>query len=175
MESNGFLYVYNLVQDYLKHVSQEPEFEPALSKPAQVLRKVASSLQEEVEDNLRPYLDSLEISSVDDARQIFGQVMEREFADGQINWGRILTIFLFGGILTKKLQGCGVPLTKENLEQMSHFMTDYIVKTKTKWINDNGGWDNGFVARFEDKDSWLSLHNVKSKVMAVFSFFSHYY
>ncbi|XP_060611839.2 bcl-2-related protein A1 [Anolis sagrei] len=175
MESNGFLYVYDLVQDYLQHVSHATEFEPALSKPAQVLRKVASSLQDEVESNLRPYLDSLEIGSVDDARRIFSQVMEREFADGQTNWGRILTIFLFGGILTKKLQGCGVPLTKENLEEMSHFMTDYIVNTKAKWINENGGWDNGFVTKFEDKGSWLSLHNVKSKVMAVFSFFTQYY
>ncbi|XP_042332292.1 bcl-2-related protein A1 isoform X1 [Sceloporus undulatus] len=175
MESNNFLYVYNLVQGYLKHVCQEPALELTLSKPAQVLRKTASSLGQEVEESLRLYLDSLEITSVDDARRIFGQVMETEFADGNINWGRILTIFLFGGILTKRLQGCGVPLTKENMDQISHFMTDYIVNTKAKWISENGGWDNGFVTKFEDQSSWLSLHNVKSKVMAVFSFFSQYY
>ncbi|XP_042332293.1 bcl-2-related protein A1 isoform X2 [Sceloporus undulatus] len=140
MESNNFLYVYNLVQGYLKHVCQEPALELTLSKPAQVLRKTASSLGQEVEESLRLYLDSLEITSVDDARRIFGQVMETEFADGNINWGRILTIFLFGGILTKRLQGCGVPLTKENMDQISHFMTDYIVNTKAKWISENGGW-----------------------------------
>ncbi|XP_062998466.1 bcl-2-related protein A1 [Elgaria multicarinata webbii] len=175
MENNDFLYVSSLVQDHLKHVCQEIQLEEAPSRAAQVLRKVAPSLQEEVEENLRPYLNSLAIGSIHDASRIFSQVMEKEFADGTTNWGRILTIFLFGGILAKKLQGHGVPLTKENTEQFSNFIADYIVNTKAKWINENGGWDNGFVTKFEEKSPWQPLHSIKTKILSVFSFFSQYY
>ncbi|KAF7241532.1 Bcl-2-related protein A1 [Varanus komodoensis] len=140
MESYDFLYVYNLIQDHLEHVCAEVQLKEAPNEAAQVLRKIAPSLQGEVEENLRPYLDSLEISSISDASRIFSQVMEEEFADGTTNWGRILTIFLFGGILAKKLKQHGIPLTAENTEQLSCFITDYIVNTKAKWINENGGW-----------------------------------
>ncbi|XP_015670779.1 bcl-2-related protein A1 [Protobothrops mucrosquamatus] len=172
MESYNFLYVNTLVQDYLKYICQEAQLAAAPNRVAEVLRKAGSSAQKEVESNLRPYVDSLEIHSVEEANDIFNQVMENEFADGTINWGRILTIFLFGGILAKKLQG---PLAKENLRQISYFITDYIMGTKGKWISDNGGWDNGFITKFEDKSSWISLSTLKTKLLAVFSLFNQYH
>ncbi|XP_007440729.1 bcl-2-related protein A1 [Python bivittatus] len=172
MESYNFFYVYTLVQDYLKYICQETQLAAAPNRVAEVLRKAGSSLQKEVEGNLRPYIDLLEVHSVEEASSIFNQVMENEFADGKTNWGRILTIFLFGGILTKKLQE---PLAKENLDQVSHFITDYIITTKAKWINENGGWDNGFMTKFEDKGSWISLSSLKTKIVAVFSLFSQYH
>lgn len=140
MEKAELLCVSSLVQDYLKYVDQETLAEAAPSRAAQVLRKVGSSLHEEIEEKLRPFLDSVKINSVDDACRIFAQVMEEEFADGNINWGRILTIFIFGGILAKKLQEHGISLTRENREQISHVITDYIIKTKAAWIKENGGW-----------------------------------
>nr|XP_056721823.1 bcl-2-related protein A1 [Euleptes europaea] len=175
MEDSDFLYVYNLVQDYLRYVCLESESGAPPCRAAQVLRRVASSLQGEVEENLRPYLDKLEICSPERANQIFIQAMANEFADGNTNWGRIVTIFLFGGILARKLQEQGVLMTADNLKQISHFITDYIVNTQAKWIVKNGGWDNGFVPKFEDKSPWLSLHWMKTKILAAFSFFSQYY
>ncbi|XP_053128976.1 bcl-2-related protein A1 [Hemicordylus capensis] len=174
MERGEFLCVSGLVQDYLKYVSQETQPEAAPNRIAQVLRKVASSHQGKVEEALKPLLGSLELRSVDDASRIFSQVMQEQFADGIVNWGRILTIFIFGGILAKKLQKGGGPLARESTEQISHFITDYIVNTKAAWIKDNGGWDDGFVAKFDDESHWLSLHNVKTKIMAVFLYFSQY-
>lgn len=140
MERDELLCISSLVQDYLKYVDQEAPAEAAPSRAAQVLRKVASSLHREIEEKLSPSLDSIKITSVADACRIFNQVMEEEFADGITNWGRILTIFVFGGIITKKLQEHGVSLTRENREQISHVITDYILKTKAAWIQDNGGW-----------------------------------
>ncbi|XP_066492451.1 bcl-2-related protein A1 [Tiliqua scincoides] len=174
MERDELLCVSSLVQDYLQYVDQEAPAEAAPSRAAEVLRKVASSLHGEIEEKLRPFLDSIKIDSVADACSIFTRVMEEEFADGNINWGRILTIFVFGGILAKKLREHGLSLTRENREQISHVITDYIIKTKAVWIKDNGGWDDGFVAKFDDEKPWLSLHNVKTKIMAAFLYFSQY-
>lgn len=141
MDNSDFLDVYNLVQDYLKYVCcLESEPEAAPSRAAQILRKMASSSQKEVEENLRPYLDKFEICSPEEANRIFNHVMANQFADGQTNWGRILTIFLFGGILARKLQEHGILLTGDNLKQTSHFITDYINHVQGKWIVENGGW-----------------------------------
>ncbi|XP_054858935.1 bcl-2-related protein A1 [Eublepharis macularius] len=175
MDRCDFLFVYNLVQDYLKYVCLDSEPETASNQASQVLRKVASSLQGEVEENLGPYLDKFEICSTEEAGRVFDQVMVNEFTDGNTNWGRILTIFLFGGILAKKLQERGVLFTADTLKQISHFITDYIINTHSKWIVENGGWDNGFVAKFEDKSPWLSLHWMKTKILAAFSFVNQYY
>ncbi|KAJ7311075.1 hypothetical protein JRQ81_006673 [Phrynocephalus forsythii] len=176
MEHLAFLDVFSLVQDYLKHISRERgRCEAPPSKAAEVLRNVGSSLQKEVGSHLQPCLDSLEIRSVDEASRIFRQVMDEEFADGNTNWGRILTIFVFGGILAEKLQGQGVPLEEKNLEQIAHFIAKYIIRTKAKWISEHGGWEDGFVARFEENKPWLSVHNMKATIASVFSFFSQYY
>uniref|UniRef100_A0A8D0H8G3 Bcl-2-related protein A1 n=1 Tax=Sphenodon punctatus TaxID=8508 RepID=A0A8D0H8G3_SPHPU len=175
MESYEFRYVHGLVQDYLKYILHEPQVGTAPSKASQVLRNVAASHQKKVEESLRPYLDNLAIHSVDAARIIFNQVMEKEFDDGNTNWGRILTVFMFGGILSKKLKELGVQLTGEMEEQISCFITEYIIRTKADWIEENGGWENGFVAKFEEKSPWLSLFDIKTKFMAIFSFFNQYY
>ncbi|XP_014437116.1 bcl-2-related protein A1 [Pelodiscus sinensis] len=175
MESSEFRYVYYLVQDYLKYILQEPELGPAPSRVAHVLRNSASFLQKENEEILKPCLDTLDITSVDAARRIFIQVMDKEFDDGNTNWGRILTIFMFGGILSKRLQEHKVQLTGDNKEQISYFITEYIINTKAEWIDANGGWENGFLPMFEEKQSWLSLFNIKAKIMDAFSFFSQYY
>lgn len=142
MEPCDFVEVYNLVHDYLKYVClEDSQIEAATSKVAQVLQAVTFPFQEEIENNLRPVLDAIEIDCIAGAKGLFSQVMEKTFADERVNWGRILTIFIFGGILAKKLQAQGVPpLTSENMEQISHFMTDYIINTKAKWITENGGW-----------------------------------
>ncbi|XP_034988227.1 bcl-2-related protein A1 [Zootoca vivipara] len=174
MESNQLQSVYTSVQDYLKHVCGDAELEAAPSRVAQVLARVAPSLQEDVEEKIKPLWSSIEISSVEEASGIFNQVMTQEFADGNTNWGRILTIFVFAGIIAKKLQQHGVPLTRENMEPICHCVTEFI-NTKATWISENGGWD-GFLAKLgEDKTPWLALHYIKTKLISAFSFFSQYY
>ncbi|XP_068814458.1 bcl-2-related protein A1 isoform X2 [Struthio camelus] len=142
METAEFYYVYYLAHDYLQYVLQESHLGPAQTRVAHVLRNIASSLQDQTEEALRPFLDRIDITSVDVAKRIFNGVMEEKFADGNTNWGRIMTIFTFGGLLTKKLQEHGVQLTGEEKERISYFITEYIINNKAEWIDANGGWKN---------------------------------
>ncbi|XP_053220909.1 bcl-2-related protein A1 [Podarcis raffonei] len=174
MENNQLQSVYTLVQDYLKHVCEDAELDAAPSRVAQVLARVAPSLQEDVEVKIKPLWRSIKISSVEEASGIFNQVMAQEFADGNTNWGRILTIFVFAGIIAKKLQQHGVPLTRENVEPICHCVTEFI-NTKATWISENGGWDNFLAKLGEEKSPWLALHYIKTKLISAFSFFSQYY
>ncbi|XP_061486639.1 bcl-2-related protein A1-like [Rhineura floridana] len=114
-------------------------------------------------EKITPLLDSLEIKSIETACKTFSRVAELEFADGKTNWGRLLTALLFGGLLAKKLQLQGIPLTQNNEDQLSHYITDYIASAKSEWNLENGGWEQGFAKHFE-----RPLYNVKTRIFQVF-------
>lgn len=96
-----FMYIHSLAEDYLRYVLQAPDIKSTPSKTSKVLQRVAFSVQKEVEKNLKPYLDGFQVGSIDTARTIFNQVMEKEFEDGIINWGRIV-LYLPLGVFSSK-------------------------------------------------------------------------
>ncbi|XP_076984654.1 bcl-2-related protein A1 [Tamandua tetradactyla] len=170
-----FGYIYMLAQDYLKYVLRIPECEPVPSKTSRVLQNVASSVQKEVEKTLKPCLDNFDVVSISTARTIFNQVMEKEFEDGIINWGRIVTIFAFGGILIKKLLRERIaPEVVDIYKEISFFVAQFIVENTGEWIRQNGGWENGFVKKFEPKSGWLTFLEVTGKVCEMLSLLKQY-
>ncbi|XP_062946378.1 bcl-2-related protein A1 [Cynocephalus volans] len=169
-----FGYVHTLAQDYLQYVLQVPQPELGPSKTSRVLQNVAFSVQKEVEKNLKPCLDHFDVVSIDTARTIFNQVMEKEFEDGIINWGRIVTIFAFGGILIKKLLPKQIALDVDTYEEISYFVAEFIMNNMGEWIRQNGGWENGFVKKFEPKSHWLTLLEVTGKVCEMLSLLKQY-
>ncbi|XP_046942474.1 bcl-2-related protein A1 [Lynx rufus] len=174
MADGEFGYVLTLTRDYMKHVLQGPQPGSRPSRVSQVLQDMAFSVQGEVEKKLKPCLDKFHVVSVDTARTIFHQVMEKEFEDGIINWGRIVTIFAFEGILIKKLlQERIVP--DADAFKVSHFVAEFITKHTGEWIRQNGGWENGFVRKFEPKSGWLTFLEVTGKICKVLSLLKNYY
>ena len=143
MEPVSFGSVYKLFENYLNYTSGQSSPETSQYRTSLILQNLTSTYNTFADEELWKLMDTLELNSVEDACRIFNLVMEGEFADGKINWGRILTIFLFGGILVKKLQTRGIPMTHENIRKMSEFMTTYFIDTKTQWFNENRGkWVN---------------------------------
>ncbi|XP_029807052.1 bcl-2-related protein A1 isoform X3 [Suricata suricatta] len=137
MADGEFGFVLTLAQDYMGHVLQVPPPQP--SRASEVLQGVASSVQGEVEEKLRPWLDTVSVVSVDAARTVFQQVMEKEFEDGVVNWGRIVTVFAFEGVLLKKLlRERAAP--DVDARTVSHFVAEFVVRHTGEWIRQNGGW-----------------------------------
>ncbi|XP_038388951.1 bcl-2-related protein A1 [Canis lupus familiaris] len=169
-----FGYTLALAQDYVRHVLQIPQPGPAPSRASRVLQDVAFSVQGQVEKNLKPCLDSFDVVSVDTARTIFNQVMEKEFEDGVINWGRIVTVFAFEGILTKKLLEQRIS-SDVDAEKVSYFVAEFITRNMRDWIRQNGGWENGFVKKFEPKSGWLTFLEVLGTVCEMWSHLKQYY
>lgn len=164
-----------LAQDYLKYVLQIPQPGSGPSKTSRVLRDVAFSVQNEVEKNLKPCLDNFDVVSIDTARIIFNQVMEKEFEDGIINWGRIVTIFAFEGILMKKLLRKRIAPDVDTYKEISYFVAEFITKNTGQWIRQNGGWENGFVKKFEPKSGWLTFVEVTGKICEMLCLLKQYY
>ncbi|XP_072475028.1 bcl-2-related protein A1 [Notamacropus eugenii] len=175
MADYEFHYVHRLAEDYLKHVQRMPQVGSCLNKTSQILQKVAFSVQEEVEKDMETFLSTLDIVSVDSARRIFNSVMEKEFEDGIINWGRIVTIFAFGGILLKKLLRHKAPLTMGTHEEISYFIAEFIMNNIAEWIRQNGGWENGFVNNFEPNMAWPNFTDISTKIWGIFSFLKYFF
>lgn len=86
MTNCEFVYIHMLAQNYLKHFLQIPQPESWPIRTSRVLQDVAFSVQKEVEKNPKPCWDNFNVVSINTARRIFNQVMEKEFDDGIINW-----------------------------------------------------------------------------------------
>lgn len=140
MTDSEFGYVLSLAQDYLRCVLQVPQPGSGPSRTSRALQNVASSVQKEVEKTLKPCLDNIDVTSIESARAVFNQVMEKEFEDGIINWGRIVTVFALEGILVKKLLREPIAPNVDTYEEVAHFVADFVTKNTGEWIRQNGGW-----------------------------------
>ncbi|XP_031199383.1 bcl-2-related protein A1 [Mastomys coucha] len=175
MADYEFMYIHSLAENYLQYVLQVPAFESSPSKTSRVLQRVASSVQKEVEENLKPYLDDFHVGSIDTARIIFNQVMEKEFEDGIINWGRIVTIFAFGGVLLKKLPQEQIALDVGAYKQVSSFVAEFIMNNTGEWIRQNGGWEDGFIKKFEPKSGWLTFLQMTGQIWEMLFLLKQHY
>ncbi|XP_034339993.1 bcl-2-related protein A1 [Arvicanthis niloticus] len=169
------VYIHSLAENYLQYVLQVPAFESAPSKTSRVLQRVAFSVQKEVEKNLKPYLDGFHVESIDTARIIFNQVMEKEFEDGIINWGRIVTVFAFGGVLLKKLPQEQIALDVGAYKQVSSFVAEFIMNNTGEWIRQNGGWEDGFIKKFEPKSGWLTFLQITGQIWEMLFLLKQHY
>lgn len=166
-DGEGFGYVQGLARDYLRHVLRGPRPEARPGRVCRLLRDLAAAVQRDAERTLRPCLDGLDVASVEAARAVFLAVARREFEDGVVNWGRLVTVFALEGILTKKLlRQRGAPdrgdpdpdpdldLDADTSEEISRFVAEFITSQAGDWIRQNGGWEHGFVRKFEPRPGW---------------------
>ncbi|XP_039073053.1 bcl-2-related protein A1 [Hyaena hyaena] len=174
MADGDFGYVLMLAQDYMKHVLQVTQPGAPPSRASELLQDMAFSVQGEVEKKLQPCLDRFNVASVDAARTVFHQVMEKEFEDGVINWGRIVTIFAFEGILIKKILQERVAPDVDTVK-ISYFVAEFVMQHTGEWIRRNGGWENGFVRKFEPKSGWLTFLEVTGRICEILSLLKQYY
>lgn len=140
MSDCEFGYAQGLARDYLRSVLRAPA--PAPSRASRLLQEVAAAVQREVETTLKPCLD-FDVRSVESARAIFTEVMEKEFEDGVMNWGRIVTVFAFEGILVKKLAGERTALDADAVQEISSFVAEFLTENAGEWIRQHGGWVRG--------------------------------
>ncbi|XP_010897651.2 apoptosis regulator Bcl-2a [Esox lucius] len=92
----------------------------------------------------------------------FTAVIDELFSDG-VNWGRIVAFLEFGGTM------CVESVNREMTPQVNnivHWMTEYLNGPLQNWIQENGGWD-AFVEIYGQKrgslfHSWPFLKTVFS-------------
>ncbi|GAA6221790.1 bcl-2-like protein 1 [Lates japonicus] len=73
----------------------------------------------------------------DTAYHSFKSVMDEVFKDG-VNWGRIVGLFAFGGVLCVE---CVEKNMSELVSRIADWMTMYLDEHISPWIQSQGGWD----------------------------------
>lgn len=73
----------------------------------------------------------------DTAYHSFKSVMDEVFKDG-VNWGRIVGLFAFGGVLCVE---CVEKNTSELVSRIADWMTMYLDEHISPWIQSQGGWE----------------------------------
>ncbi|KAM4747893.1 bcl-2-like protein 10 [Rhinophrynus dorsalis] len=124
-----------LLEDYLQHCvgigCQAP-----LNPIAQTLRRVAG----EVLHSNRSFFDSCEQIS-GDPRTILKSVSAQLPQEGGLNWGRVVSLIAFAGVLAQRRHKAGSP------KELADLLTRFLADEHRDWLVRNGGWD-GFQKAF---------------------------
>ncbi|CAL1608669.1 unnamed protein product [Knipowitschia caucasica] len=112
------------------------------SPPPDDLKAVQTALQDSADEfeelftqafsNLSSQLDI----TPDTAYNSFKSVMDEVFKDG-VNWGRIVGLFVFGGVLCVE---CVEKNMSDLVPRIADWMTIYLDENIASWIQSQGGW-----------------------------------
>ena len=73
----------------------------------------------------------------DNLEDVFINVVEEMFTDNQMNWGRIVTIYAFGGHIARYWKRSGMV---DILPRLVKVLSEYITRRFGPWIDHEGGW-----------------------------------
>ncbi|XP_069766143.1 apoptosis regulator BAX-like isoform X1 [Narcine bancroftii] len=113
---------------------QEDELcKPDLKRLANCLRQIGDELDSNME--LQRMIDDI---STQCPKETFIKVAKEQFADGVINWGRVVTLFYFACKLVVKALCQKIP---ELIQTIISWTMEYIREHILRWIRDIGGWE----------------------------------
>ncbi|XP_078097493.1 bcl-2-like protein 10 [Mustelus asterias] len=91
------------------------------------------------------------------AADFLRRVVEEMSADEKMNWGRVVSIFAFAGVLGRHLRDSGIVMSPEAgpspADSLAESVANYLGKERREWIEQNGGWE-GFLRFFGSDDHW---------------------
>ncbi|XP_041848941.1 bcl-2-like protein 10 [Melanotaenia boesemani] len=145
-----------VAEDYLFLCCTSPL--PALPPPSESAAAMRIMAQE-METQHQPRFHSLAQSFLNkcgpDLCSSLRMVMEEMVGDGHLNWGRVVSIFAFTGVLARQLQeqkGMKPGLDPGQQQQelghgpvnshaMAETIADYLGEHKKDWMLENDGWE----------------------------------
>ncbi|XP_055487696.1 induced myeloid leukemia cell differentiation protein Mcl-1 homolog [Leucoraja erinacea] len=71
------------------------------------------------------------------------------FSDGEVNWGRVVSLVAFGAVLAAHLKK---QRSEDCVEEVATQITQYLTKETREWLETHGGWD-GFTKFFQENNS----------------------
>ncbi|XP_078386362.1 bcl-2-like protein 10 [Cetorhinus maximus] len=125
-----------------------PEGEAAAAAAASSASAAAVGLGREETDTARAAVA---------AADFLRRVVEEMSADEKMNWGRVVSIFAFAGVLCRHLRDSGIAMSPEAgpspVDSLAESVANYLGKERREWIEQNGGWE-GFLRFFGSDDHW---------------------
>ncbi|KAH0628398.1 hypothetical protein JD844_009502 [Phrynosoma platyrhinos] len=131
---------FSIVHVYLNLVCGQIPNEQLDEEIYLTLQKIANLTQKHLEEKLEPLIMALDIPNISHACEIIQLVIQSQFSDGKTNWGRIVVVLLFGGVIAKKLKNNVMSLTDSNVQQITDCIAGYLIMDKHICMKENGSW-----------------------------------
>ncbi|MGH0147467.1 UNVERIFIED_CONTAM: hypothetical protein FKN15_010564 [Acipenser sinensis] len=135
---------YVLAEDYVLHRIGIQRLPP--SKKAEMMRRLAEDMEKQYQPRFNSILQSFITQCRSDPCSTLLQVIEELVGDGKLNWGRIVSLFTFTGLLANELYSQGLSL--DCCKSLAKTVADYLGGEKQEWLAQNEGWD-GFCKFFQ--------------------------
>ncbi|XP_059496727.1 apoptosis regulator BAX-like [Stegostoma tigrinum] len=108
-------------------------YNPEVERLGACLRQIGDELDSNVE--LQRMIENIGNQC---PKEMFFRVAKEQFADGVINWGRVVTLFYFACKLVVKAFCQKIP---ELIQTIIGWTMEYIQENILRWIRDHGGWE----------------------------------
>ena len=106
------------------------------NKYAKTMRRTVDEVCERHDILFKGMMNRLHITP-DSAKDTFREVIEELFSDNQINWGRIVVVYAFGGRLARY---CVESHSGVDVDTIGQILGNYVSEHLGSWIHQNGGW-----------------------------------
>ena len=118
---------------YVSHVKTEKP----VNRHAVTLRRTVDEVSEKHEILFNSIVMKLEPLCEDSLSQTLSNVFEEMFSDQNYNWGRVVTVYAFGGRLAKHLTDTG---RSSLIDTVARSLGVYVGNKLARWILQQGGW-----------------------------------
>lgn len=106
------------------------------SNTAVKLRSLATHMEAEYPDLFETACTKLGLTP-STAHTTLNSVAKEIFQGGNVNWGRIVALFTFGGVVAHHFVETG---QIEMVHLVAQWIPDFIADNLLSWIRENGGW-----------------------------------
>ncbi|XP_056622916.1 bcl-2-like protein 10 [Triplophysa dalaica] len=150
-----------LAEDYVGFCSGVQQTPP--SESAQAMRYLAKEMEQQHSGKFRSLSQEFLDTCGSDPSQCLHRVMRELVGDGKLNWGRVVSIFAFTGVLASELLS-----RRGNSEcspRLAETVAEYLGGEKRDWLMENGGWE-GFYRFFHTARELKQESSMKTALFA---------
>ncbi|KAJ8050160.1 Induced myeloid leukemia cell differentiation protein Mcl-1-like [Holothuria leucospilota] len=140
---------YLLGLDFI-HYKVNLESSSPFCKFVETLRRVGDEMDQKYDHKLIWMVNQLSVESSLKAKETVYTIFDAMFEDGVCSWGRIVTMYVFTARLAKYCKN--EKNSNTSVEDLSTYVSDYIVRHLARWIEDQGRWAN-FYDHFKSSDA----------------------
>lgn len=123
-------------QSKLQGLNREFLIPRSPSSEAAKLRSLATHMEAEYPDLFETACTKLDFTA-STAHVTFNSVAKEIFQGGNVNWGRIVALFTFGGVVAHHFVETG---QIEMVHRVAEWIPNFIAGNLLPWIMENGGW-----------------------------------
>lgn len=144
-----------LAEDYLSHCcTSPPAASPPPSESAAAMRYLAQHMEAHNKARFHSMAQTFLKQCGPDPCSSLRTIMEEMVVDGHLNWGRVVSLFSFAGVLARQIQEqtstkpglvpgqvSEVGQVSTNCRRLAETIADYLGEEKKDWLLENDGWD----------------------------------